>query len=337
MISPTTSSTGELPSSTGPVPDSPFQEICEQLLSCNCEDFSMVEPFPDEATCAAHHQEGLEAVKKDALEAGLIFDENCYVSHHSYVFDFLCLGNSAVGALPFPDPLGSCGECQVGFGSKDVGEVCTALYWSVSDCKQGLFCMNRPEEEGHCFDNCPLQQAGDPCVEFWQCAPGLICLDQGICAPFGQLGEPCVCNNPPCVGGCGGGLWCNDQQMCVPPPGEGEVCSYWCEGEDLRCHKGICVLPGPEGDPCESSSDCWDPFFHCSKEGFCVPQAEEGGSCVDDHWHGCQTNLAICVSGICVSRPGDGELCINGNICAQGLDCIEGICSPEPPNLCEEP
>jgi hypothetical protein len=130
------------------------------------------------------------------------------------------------------------------------------------------------------------------------------------------------------VVGAGGDCWTN-------PLGDD------CEA-GLLCVSGTCVttptLPVPDGQscnygdlPCESGSYCdWVPPNYDVR--VCQPLPQAGDACdVDQYFCGPQSNDLVCEAGSCTTSPGEGESCMEWNLCAPGLYCDGGqdfTCQP---------
>ncbi|HJL20153.1 MAG TPA: hypothetical protein RMH99_31090 [Sandaracinaceae bacterium LLY-WYZ-13_1] len=114
---------------------------------------------------------------------------------------------------------------------------------------------------------------GDPCVDDRSCRSGLVCGEDGACAPSGQGLEGSICT---LTGDCMEGLYCGPRRTCVPA-GDGE-----------------------DGADCQRTADC-APGLLCSVEGFgfrCRPAGDGdlGDECTDDR---------SCLAGLrCVAAEG---------------------------------
>lgn len=164
----------------------------------------------------------------------------------------------------------------------DVGEACAV----ESDCHPRLTCANTVCTEP--------PAVGFPCTT--QCAPDAFC--EGMTCRA-RRGESSSCD---ATYECQEGLYCDGSTAtCTPLPDAGEACQlqagFPCV-EGVRCFKGICQQPGPEGEACEDSAQC-----------------EIGLRCVE---------------GSCVEILLPGEPCEASTHCALGLGCIDGRCRPLP-------
>ena len=100
--------------------------------------------------------------------------------------------------------------------------------------------------------------------------------------------------------------------------------------EELRCGVGCSLLHGDRG-----------PGYDCVRDGV-FSTCQQGLVCIDstcvdpcDHWAvGITCASAPCAyptlcdqtTETCVAPPGEGEACLNGSQCEQGLECIAGTC-----------
>ena len=62
---------------------------------------------------------------------------------------------------------------------------------------------------------------------------------------------------------------------------------------------------------------------------FAVPSLQAGDSGCTDHW---QCSTRFCKSGICTNPLALGRSCVGGEICAEGLRCIGGVCAALQPD-----
>jgi hypothetical protein len=166
----------------------------------------------------------------------------------------------------------------------------------------------------------PPKPAGWACISDDQCQTGLHCVDHTCCAlPDNALS-------------CPSGQFCN-----------------------IPGNLGTCSLPGPNGNPCDSTQQCQSPYcvggFCCSaascpsgeycNSGDCAAPAPSGSPCSEDE----QCVSGYCVNDVCCSArclssqacdiPGFegqcttllllGTACTNPDQCASGF-CADGVC-----------
>lgn len=168
---------------------------------------------------------------------------------------------------------------------------------------------------------CPLviaeRQVGEPCEPFManlnDCGEGMLCTYDFLCVESGELpvqkGGACEIENVDVP--CAPGLFCAYQNegppICVEPFELGDPCpNYSCFGADLSCdyETMTCIANAGEGESCESVS--------CSAGLYC-----DGG----------QANT-------CVAQYEFGHGCANDSVCAHGGVCVNSICTPPEPAVC---
>lgn len=210
--------------------------LCAIQDQCGCSSNVLI---PD---CEESVEREFEENEREALSAGLVYDESC-------MEDF----------LERVDALGSCGttfgaparECFVYGADAEVGEPCGIFdgFPLMSSCRLGLSCI-----DGACMDflNRPRLPEGAICSE-----------DQSL-RPTGDLGD------------CDEGLQCDsiETRTCIPVPvipraPLGEACTIWfgcvddniCrpQGNDSQPSEerpGVCVERTPPGEPCTLVYEC---------------------------------------------------------------------------------
>lgn len=216
---------------------------------------------------------------------------------------------------------------------------------SDSDCGTGS-CFR-----GSCIDLAPVNSNTRKCVSNSQCNFGELCLNN-VC-----LVKPCQS-----LSECSGGTFC-DNNVCTigrvnclsdtdTTPGcqAQDPCTSSIEcGNGMLCFQGGCQLPGVNGQPCQTTSDCrtgtctnfecFSLFETCTDNsdctntqrcslGVCVPRKDLTETCTQNQ--DCISD--ICSNqGICVAfAPALGESCVSA-ACQIGLDCdSEGICQTGP-------
>jgi hypothetical protein len=221
------------------------EHLCPIQATCGCDEELLI------PSCEARVEREFIASEREALAAGLDFDESCV--------DF---------TLAAIDSLATCGRpslgpsCPVYTAHAEVGEACEIIDHVpvISHCRAGLTCI-----QGKCkdLDNPHLLYEGE------------VCSETQANLPTGDLGR------------CVEGLTCdsNDTRTCVPslywpPVPVGGVCTHpficvdgsYCRPNDLddpdapnEGSPGICTLKAAEGQPCSYVLEC---ELRCL-DGFC--------------------------------------------------------------------
>jgi hypothetical protein len=144
------------------------------------------------------------------------------------------------------------------------------------------------------------------------CDQGLECIGGTCAAPCtddpndmrGDVGEPCDF-------GCKDDLVCDADFLCRAAPKLGQNCDFGQCEEGLFCETAdpndpmtqlVCKAPVGIGEACRGHAQC--------ESGFCP-------------------------AGFCTDLPGEGDSCRGTFVCAAGLDCIEEVCVPGAPAVCE--
>jgi len=182
---------------------------------------------------------------------------------------------------------------------------------------------------------------GDPCDLDRPCDPLRAICRNGTCAALPGPGEPCP------EGWCVPPLLC-EAGTCVRPVGPGEACRPSSGGclEGLVCieqgpGQGRCRTPGDVGTPCFRSLECGDP------EGM-RPLVCVSGRCREAPGPGEPCPDLVCTAAwcdaaaptpLCNALPREGEACIQGLLCGEGLWCRQGRCVAKSPDgsVCEGP
>jgi len=204
------------------------------------------------------------------------------------------------------------GECS------DSGK-CTSVTSVFKDCKDENPCTNSScDEEGGCV-NTPNS---DLCDDGLECTTGDTCSD-GICqGTWDNQLCPCV-SDEDCV---------DDGNLCNGTP--------VCDGES-----NTCVIDEATVVSCDNAS------MPTCKESVCVPTTGEcapilkSGYCFIDNkcWTSGQTdkeNGQQCL--VCSPAfPNEwhkitGDICTDGNACTVADKCVEGVCTPGTPYVCND-
>ena len=173
-------------------------------------------------------------------------------------------------------------------------------------------------------------EAGDACTKKSDCADGLVCAD-GMCVTKVGLDEDCSgeyvsCEEGECVDG-------TCQVVTVTKPA-GSRCA-----ERSECSEGLDCIDGFCGTRISLGEDCTGAFAYC-EEGECVDgtcqKASDlkpaGGTCAARSE--CADGLD-CIWGVCGTGVGLGEDCSGEFVfCVEG-ECLDGTCQnpPEQPDL----
>lgn len=214
------------------------------------------------------------------------------------------------------DPFPAC--ATVLRGLRSVGDGCS---WTL-ECPDHAWC-----DLSSCPGRCRAFAAvGDPCDLDRPCDPLEAFCREGTCAALPGVGDPCP------DGWCLSPLICQDG-FCQVPGGPGEACRPGGPGclQGLVCRgdgEGRCDPPGASGDPCFRTVECADPagrdVLTCVS-GRCREAPGPGDPCPD-----LVCGNAWCDSGgevpTCRALPAEGESCLQGILCAEGLWCHQGRC-----------
>ncbi len=183
-------------------------------------------------------------------------------------------------------------QCDTAFAE---GEGCTG-----PECGPEGYCR---DEEG--LKKCAAKAvAGEPCMQFDDCAQGTEC-DYTLAAP-----------------------------KCVVLPKLGEACPlFQCAG-DTTCSGGICITPPKLGEPCanDAGKPCAD-GLGCGGGGTCVVGGAPGAECVGAT-QACDLGAACNFATRppkCAAKGDAGAPCANIDaLCKAGLFCnpVTSLCSP---------
>lgn len=221
------------------------------------------------------------------------------------------------------------GTC-VALGVAKVGALCGALgceTGSYCDWGSGVICKPRLGQGQ------PCKQAELSCLEGLYCAPNPDPTRTGhTCEPLYAAGAVCAPDGGPDVQTCVAGYACGDGS-CQAWAGLGQACAHDAQcPHDALCTEGKCQpLPAKFGKcalsvQSEGGFSCLPPWLCDPSAGHCVSLPGAGEACVQGQ---CGAGLD-CVSGVCDTGPGEGLPCAtSGKLCADGFVCIEGKCAPE--------
>lgn len=317
--------TGCVIETTGPTASELYRLIdahCQSATRCGC-----AWAVTDEDACTSE----LEARWKDRLSEGvarnLTYDATCFAAMTTRIEEYGCYW--ADGEMPLCESF-----CAPLHGDQPEGEPCQADAEEdglVSNCAQGLYCL-----DGRCAAPCAAlsgRREGETCANemsgpYDDCATGLLCSwASGKCEAAPGLGDACV------DGECAEGLYCYwDSNVCVSAAGLGQPCLDVPCAEGLTCawETNRCVQPPGEGQPC-FDSPCADDLFcdYSSGNGICRGYAAEGEDC----WNlPCEEELWCNENNRCTAPPTEGQPCLLGFVCAEGLACdpIQQLCVAPP-------
>lgn len=199
------------------------------------------------------------------------------------------------------------------------------------------FCVNGTCQEG---------AAGSACADNSDCASGLFCNQQSVCAAALGIGSACVAGTDVCTTGtsCGTIIGSNVNTVCCLPMDAAcsadEQCCQDGTGAQERCVLGFCKTRGGYGAACGKDFDCLGPLSCVS--GICGDPVGLGSACDSDKdcafdatsgWQpicsggACRlpngaatTGAANCVSGKSI-LCGSTRIC--GDCCGNGLDPVD--------------
>ncbi len=276
---------------------------CEQMETCRCAGSQ------DASACEVRHETWDDRIAY-GRSLGLIYDPQCVSQIEARVQSQGCgEANTAQSDL--------CGEfCAVFHGNVALGEDCKGHDAVVSDCAQGMTCL-----DGTCVQPCDalggLPEGAlcrdDVGGQFDDCAPSLRCNSvSNRCAVLPMPGDACP------SGECTADAWCNNQTgRCEALPGEGEACGdsdcdsqSWCDWQ-----ANLCRPLAPQGAPCREAP-CADELRCDYDRDECRPRAQAGEPCAEV---GCVEGLFCGDGAVCQPPAALGESCEN-------RPCEEGWC-----------
>lgn len=175
-----------------------------------------------------------------------------------------------------PDGDCSADRCAPGYACS--GDVCVAsppvtILEEGGDCSvdytlcdDGLRCSS-----GTCVAR---TAASGACEESYECLEGLRCIEDACTAPYG-VGHECA------GGDCAEGLYCNEEALCAASPGLGEGCATPPSGDQVQCVDSFCddtATPAPvcaafyePGQPCFLHNDELRFLTACGPGYACYP------------------------------------------------------------------
>lgn len=218
------------------------EHLCPIQATCGCDETLLI------PSCEARVEQEFLASEREALAAGLEFDERCVA------VTLAAIDGLATCERPSLGP-----SCPVYTAHAEVGEACEILDHVplISHCRAGLSCIQGKCED---LDDPHVLREGDVCVDDdegndpGQCAEGLVCDGEGTgtCVPspyWPPVPVGGVCNDPLV---CVEGTYCRPNDLddplapseespgiCTLKTAEGQPCSYGLECE-LRCVDGLC-------------------------------------------------------------------------------------------------
>lgn len=248
-----------------------------------------------------------------------------------------CLREMPPGRLPddcvqmLSEPISLGKACwQEGYGCHDAKGWCTgtpSICHSLPRIQET--CEGVCAEPGVCNASgiCVPGETGDTCVSRRDCRTELFCVD-GTCQAASGLHEYCTADSE-----CLPGLLCGAEKTCVVPE---PIChSPNACGEHAQCIPNsmpTCRTRKSEQETCASHEQCRPELF-CD-HGLCLPRPGDGEVCADEGGL-CGVGLACDgETGRCIALPQEGSPCAwdmyGPFVCDTGLACIDGICSPLP-------
>jgi len=296
---------------------------CTSATRCGCG-----WAVTDEDACTTELEARWKARLTEGLNKGLQYDAACFTAMTEQIERYGCAGAS--GEIPLCESF-----CAPLHGDVAEGEPCGADQHDdglVSDCAQGLYCL-----DGTCTAPCVALSGrgeGEPCLNelvgpYDDCAEGLFCSwSSGQCERAPGQDEPCP------DGYCDVGLYCDWQfGTCRRQAGVGEPCFEAECAEDLWCQYELnqCTPRATEGQSCDAVP-CIDALY-CTYDGIlgssCRRPAAEGESCQNVP---CEGELWCNESSVCVAPPAEGQACLLGFVCAEGLVCdpVQLLCVAPP-------
>lgn len=239
--------------------------VCDRMFSCDCPENGRFYESKDQ--CENTTRALADQLRLASDGQGLTWDPSCLGAVLDTIDDAGC---GASFDVDFDDECVA--PCLYLHGNKSAGTPCEVYGNQVSDCDQGLTCIN-----GTCAEPC-----GD-----------------GTGDPRGDVGDSCQ-------NGCRDGLFCDfNVDRCEKLPTVGQGCDLgqcaegsFCEAEDLADPMSPLVCKAPRGlsEPCRGHAQCESGFCPA---GFCSDLPEKGESC---------RGTFVCAPGFdCVE-----EVCVEG-------------------------
>ncbi|HFE44508.1 MAG TPA: hypothetical protein ENJ18_03295 [Nannocystis exedens] len=215
--------------------------------------------------CTTDEEEALAAAEElcaEVMTGQVAPDEPC-------LRDVECVGTrSQCAFIP-----GSCsgdtsccpGLCRYIKDDVGIGEKCSAAAF----CAEDLDCVTGEGGESRCRER---PGEGEKCP-LGRCAEGLSCSweeSESYCRRLVPIGEPCV-SGLSCDGG-----WCNENGICAKYGGIGDPCEWDCRQGKLVCDDYKCSEPAKIGDDC-SERKCIG-YAHCVDD-ICIEYKSSGEDC----------------------------------------------------------
>lgn len=202
---------------------------------------------------------------------------------------------------------------------------------SDAEClSSGASCAPADCGDSCCLGTCePRPGLDEPCLDLFDCEPGLKCSISSFTCITGDVGTPC-----PHRVDCDPGAWC-DGGVCRPDFGEGEPCSSLLQcGGETTCVAGQCRRVTEPGDACDEF--CFGNLY-CDLSGaglgVCRPLPSNGQPC--GALLPCLGQTQRCgAGGVCVERSDLGDPCTDGS-CLPGLFCSDQLGEANP--VCRAP
>ena len=220
--------------------------------------------------------------------------------------------------------------------------ICTARPGLGEDCRRGKICaagrICDPNDKCKADDGeAPL---GGYCSHNEQCSTSATCAlapnGEGICTARPGLGQDCSAGKI-----CAAGRHCDSNDKCKADDGEAPLGGYCSHNEQCSTSatcalapngEGVCTARPGLGEDCSAGKIC-AAGRHCDSNDKCKAddgEAPLGGYC--SHNEQCATSATCSLGtngeGICTARPGLGDDCSGGKICAAGRIC-------DPHNRCK--
>lgn len=228
-----------------------------------------------------------------------------------------CIEGRCTGARPIGCGCALDEDCPADV-STCVGGTCVLRPMRGEPCIDGAPCFGSACVDGTCS---PIPDGQRGCGAADECASGL------LCAPLPCRGFTCerICVAPTTEGGpcaaedvCLDGLTCRAGRCARVP--EGASCAADGCGPDQACVDDVCEGLAEQGEPCATNSSCRSPYT-CNG-AICVG-TDVGDLCPSED--ACPGEL-ICMASRCVARPVQDEACSTELPCAEGHECLEGVC-----------
>jgi hypothetical protein len=234
--------------------------------------------------------------------------------------------NGSAYARSTCDGKGTCApQTSVACGAPGcAGSICAGGCSAQSPCPAGEYC-----NAGRCF---PKLAVGQPCSAAESCSSGN-CVDKVCCASAcNGLCEACSSAK---TGGSDG--TCSPVKAGTNPDQECADEGASSCGKDGACDGARACRRYGSGTPCATATcgaSGFTPARTCDGKGTCTPASATSCGSYACFASGCRTSCtvdgdcqppAVCVSGSCGSKKGQGAGCSGGAECASGA-CVDGVC-----------